>query len=104
MEDRERYLEYTESSHVAIKPAWLMRAVRPDIPLLEQNGITGIALPRLDDPSVISLWFGEGDRVTPAFIREAAKNMAWMLHPLSCRLQVAKIRLSLLMVFPKRGQ
>ena len=51
-----------------------MRAVRPDISLLEQNGITGIALPRLDDPSVIPLWFGEGDLVTPPFIREAAKK------------------------------
>jgi len=51
-----------------------MRAVRPDISLMEQNGITGIALPRLDDPSVIPLWFGEGDRVTPAFSREAAKK------------------------------
>jgi aspartate aminotransferase len=51
-----------------------MQAVRPDIALLEQNGITGIAMPRLGDPSVIPLWFGEGDLVTPAFIREAAKK------------------------------
>ena len=51
-----------------------MRAVRPDIALMEQNGITGVALPRLGDPSVIPLWFGEGDRVTPDFIREAAKQ------------------------------
>jgi len=41
---------------------------------MEQNGITGIALPRLGDPSVIPLWFGEGDLVTPTFIREAAKE------------------------------
>ena len=40
---------------------------------LEQNGITKVAFPRLDDPTVIPLWFGEGDAVTPAFIREAAK-------------------------------
>lgn len=51
-----------------------MRTVRSDIALMEQNGITGVALPRLGDPSVIPLWFGEGDRVTPAFIRDAAKK------------------------------
>lgn len=51
-----------------------MKAVRPDIALLEQNGITGVAFPRLDDPSVIPLWFGEGDIATPDFIREAAKD------------------------------
>lgn len=49
-----------------------MRAVRPDIALLEQNGITGVAADRLDDPSVIPLWFGEGDTPTASFIRKAA--------------------------------
>ena len=47
--------------------------VRQVIETLEQNGITKVAFPRLGDPSVIPLWFGEGDTVTPAFIREAAK-------------------------------
>ena len=47
---------------------------RPEIESLEQNGITGIALPRINDPKVIPLWFGEGDLVTPQFIREAAKQ------------------------------
>lgn len=32
-----------------------------------------MAFSRLGDPAVIALWFGEGDTVTPAFIREAAK-------------------------------
>ena len=41
---------------------------------LEQNGITSVALPRIADPSVIPLWFGEGDAVTPEFIRDAAKR------------------------------
>ena len=41
---------------------------------LDQNGITKVAFQRLDDPKVIPLWFGEGDLVTPAFIREAAKQ------------------------------
>ncbi len=47
--------------------------VRPVIEAIEQNGITKVALPRLGDPAIIPLWFGEGDTVTPAFIREAAK-------------------------------
>ena len=47
---------------------------RPEIEALEQNGITGIALPRITDPNVIALWFGEGDLVTPEFIRETAKR------------------------------
>ena len=48
--------------------------VRSVIETLEQNGITKVAFQRLDDPAVIPLWFGEGDAVTPAFIREAAKR------------------------------
>ncbi len=51
-----------------------MTLFRPEIEALEQNGITGVALPRLGDPSVIPLWFGEGDVVTADFIREAAKR------------------------------
>jgi len=50
-----------------------VKAVRPEIAILEQNGITGLALPRMSDPDVIPLWFGEGDLVTPEFIRDAAK-------------------------------
>ena len=41
---------------------------------MEQNGITKVAFPRMGDPAVIPLWFGEGDRVTPSFIRDAAKQ------------------------------
>ena len=47
---------------------------RPVIEALEQNGITRVAFARLGDPTVIPLWFGEGDTVTPAFIREAART------------------------------
>ena len=39
---------------------------------LKQNGITQLAFPRIDDPKVIALWFGEGDTPTPRFIRDAA--------------------------------
>jgi len=48
--------------------------LREEIEALEQNGITGIALPRIGDPDVIALWFGEGDLVTPDFIRAAASQ------------------------------
>ena len=50
-----------------------MDFLRPEIAALEQNGITRVALTRIGDPEVIPLWFGEGDAVTDAFIREAAK-------------------------------
>jgi aspartate/methionine/tyrosine aminotransferase len=49
-----------------------MGFIRPDIEALPQSGIAKIAVKRLGDPDVIPLWFGEGDRVTPDFIREAA--------------------------------
>ena len=48
--------------------------MRHEFETLEQNGITAVALPRIADPSVIPLWFGEGDIVTPGFIRDAAKR------------------------------
>ncbi len=51
-----------------------MSFIRDDILSLPQSGIARIAVSRLGDPSVIPLWFGEGDRVTPDFIREAAKT------------------------------
>lgn len=51
-----------------------MRPYRDEIESLQQNGITKVALKRINDPKVIPLWFGEGDTVTPAFIREAAKR------------------------------
>jgi len=51
-----------------------MALLRPEIEALEQNGITRVAMRRIDDPGVIPLWFGEGDIVTPGFIREAAKR------------------------------
>ena len=38
-----------------------MPLLRDEIETLEQNGITSIALTRIGDPSVIPLWFGEGD-------------------------------------------
>ena len=51
-----------------------MNLLRPEIENLEPSGIAKVALPRFTDPRVIPLWIGEGDMVTPAFIREAAKR------------------------------
>jgi len=51
-----------------------MALLREEIETLQQNGITRVAFPRLGDPSVIPLWFGEGDQVTAELIREAAKR------------------------------
>lgn len=51
-----------------------MKPYRDEIESLEQNGITRVAFKRMDDPKVIPLWFGEGDTVTPDFIREATKK------------------------------
>ncbi|MEQ8232343.1 MAG: pyridoxal phosphate-dependent aminotransferase [Gammaproteobacteria bacterium] len=48
--------------------------LREEIEALEQNGITRVAMSRLGDPAVIPLWFGEGDAVTPEYIRTAAKQ------------------------------
>ena len=51
-----------------------MSLLRPEIAALEQNGITRVALPRIGDPDVIALWFGEGDLVSERFIRDTAKQ------------------------------
>ena len=51
-----------------------MSALRFEIDALEQNGITKVAFPRMHDPNVIPLWFGEGDLPTPEDIRDACKT------------------------------
>jgi aspartate/methionine/tyrosine aminotransferase len=48
--------------------------LRSSIVNLEPNGIGKVAMLGLGDPSVIPLWFGESDLVTPGFIRDAAKR------------------------------
>src|ERR1700753_690834 len=50
------------------------RPIRPAIEALEPNGIGLVAMMGLGEPDLIPLWFGESDLVTPAFIREAAKD------------------------------
>ncbi len=51
-----------------------MNPIRPAIEALEPNGIGLVAMEGLGDPDIIPLWFGETDLVTPAFIRDAAKQ------------------------------
>ena len=48
--------------------------LRHAIQTLEPNGIALVSGTALHDPDVIALWFGESDLVTPAFIRNAAKQ------------------------------
>ncbi len=48
--------------------------IRPAILDLKPNGIAAVAALALGEPDVIALWFGETDLVTPAFIRDAAKQ------------------------------
>ena len=58
-------------SQLAFPPS---SAIRPAILGLRPNGIGAVSSLGLGDPSVIPLWFGETDLVTPAFIRNAAKQ------------------------------
>jgi aspartate aminotransferase len=48
--------------------------IRPAIEALQSNGIGQVSMLGLGEPDLIPLWFGETDLVTPAFIREAAKQ------------------------------
>jgi aspartate aminotransferase len=48
--------------------------IRPEMLNLEQNGIAGVSFAAFGRPDVIPLWYGEGDLVTPEFIRNAAKQ------------------------------
>ena len=51
-----------------------MDPIREEIAALQLSGITRVAAGAIGNPSVIPLWFGESDIVTPDFIREAAKR------------------------------
>ena len=48
--------------------------IRPQIMDLETENIAVLAVRAKSIPDVITLWYGEGDIVTPDFIREAAKR------------------------------
>lgn len=51
-----------------------MSLLIPEVDSIRPTGITRIAVPHLEDPDIIPLWFGEGDQTTAAFIRDAAKQ------------------------------
>ncbi len=51
-----------------------MTVIRPAILALERNGIGEVSMLGLGRTDIIPLWFGEGDIVTPDFIRDAAKR------------------------------
>ena len=68
------YLRRDDTVRARVTPVLAMDWLRPEIAALEQYGITRVVLPRIDDPDVIALWFGEGDLATEAFILDAAKQ------------------------------
>ncbi len=47
--------------------------IRPTIDALSASRIREVANAGLGRSDVLKFWFGEGDQVTPAFIRDAAK-------------------------------
>lgn len=51
-----------------------MTAIRSNILGLQRNGIGEVSFLGLGRKDIIPLWFGEGDVVTPPFIRDAAKR------------------------------
>ncbi len=55
-------------------PPTAYERIRPQIMDLETENIAELAVRAQSIPDVITLWYGEGDLVTPDFIREAAKR------------------------------
>ena len=55
-------------------PPTAYRGIRPQIMDLATENIAELAVRARSIPDVITLWYGEGDLVTPDFIREAAKR------------------------------
>ncbi len=51
--------------------ASLSRSIAHD---LTETGISEVAMTVFGDPDVVPLWFGEGDLVTPQFVRDAAAD------------------------------
>ena len=53
-------------------PPGLAASLSGPIGTLPESPITDVAMSVFGDPDVVPLWFGEGDLVTPDFVREAA--------------------------------
>ena len=67
-----RYVQRMELDHRFLPPglgASLSRAIAHD---LSETGISEVAMTVFGDPDVVPLWFGEGDLVTPDFVRDTA--------------------------------
>ncbi len=65
----------TPSGYPANQPDFTpLKGIRPQIQDLRTENIAELAVRAREIGDVIPLWYGEGDLVTPAFIREAAKK------------------------------
>ncbi len=53
-------------------PPGLAASLSGPVGTLPESPITDVAMSVFGDPDVVPLWFGEGDLVTPDFVREAA--------------------------------
>ena len=62
-----------QSSSVA-KARYAFDGIRAQIRDLHTETIANLAMRARELGDVIALWYGEGDMVTPAFIRDAAKR------------------------------
>ena len=76
-----------QSSSVA-KARYAFDGIRAQIRDLHTENIANLAVRARELGDVIALWYGEGDMVTPAFIRDAAKagarRRADLLHSRTC--------------------
>lgn len=64
----------SQLSPEAAKARYAFDGIRAQIRDLRTENIAGLAMRARELGDVIPLWYGEGDMVTPAFIREAAKT------------------------------
>ena len=64
---------FAPESSVSEKARFALEGVRPQIRDMRTDHIGNLAHRARELGDVIALWYGEGDMVTPAFIREAAK-------------------------------
>ena len=82
-----------QSSSVA-KARYAFDGIRAQIRDLHTETIANLAMRARELGDVIALWYGEGDMVTPAFIRDAAKaaldDGPDLLHPQHARLWPAQ--------------
>jgi aspartate/methionine/tyrosine aminotransferase len=54
------------------RPPGLFASLSDSVGRMSDTAITEVAMSAFGDPDVVPLWFGEGDLVTPDFVREAA--------------------------------